>query len=355
MKFFLTVAAICLSLPVVPLQAAGMPFRPLPAEAPIPADNPQTEAKIALGKALFFDPALSFSGQLSCNSCHDLGRAGEDGLSFSTGALGQLTERSTPTLWNVAFQTVYFLDGRAKSLEAAIAEHLLAADIMAMPNKATVTGRLLTQLAYRTAFTEVFGRQKILAYEQVAQALASFLRTLTTPDSDFDRYLQGEKGALSPLAQLGFKTFVERGCAACHFWVNMAGPVPGLNFKQGEGFYELFPTLRGTVYEQKYDLLADLGRYRVTGADSDRYMWRVQSLRNIALTAPYFHNGSVADLPAAVRLMSEVQFGIALTSAEVEAIVAFLKTLTGKKPILSGAVIDENSEAMSRELVPSVR
>ncbi len=320
------------------LQAAGMPFRPLPAEPPIPASNPQSAARVALGKRLYFDTTLSYSGRVSCQSCHDLSRGGEDGQAFSRGALGTQTRRSTPTLWNAAFQTIYFYDGRAASLEAAIEEHLLAADIMAMPNRATVTGRLRSLVAYRKAFAEAYGGKNVLEYQQVAQALASFVRTLVTPDSDFDRYLKGDKEALTPLARLGFKTFVERGCAACHFWVNMAGPVPGLNFKQGEGFYELFPTVRGTVYERQYGLLADMGRYLVTGDDSDRYMWRVQSLRNVALTAPYFHNGSVNDLAEAVRLMSRVQFGIELSTAEVEAIVAFLETLTGKRP----ALIEDN-------------
>ena len=330
-RMLLTILGGLLSLLSAGPWAAGMPFRPLPERPPIPADRPVTEARVALGRRLYFDAGLSFTGQVSCQSCHDLSRGGEDGRAASRGALGRLTRRSTPTLWNIGFQTIYFLDGRARTLEDAIAEHLLDPEIMAMPDEATVTGRLVTLAAYRRAFARAFGRERP-EYRDVTLALAAFLRTLVTPDSPFDRYLKGDESAMGPKAVEGFGTFVDKGCAACHFWVNMAGPVPGLNFKEGEGFYELFPTFRGSDYEQRYDLLADPGRYAVTGREQDRYMWRVQSLRNIALTAPYFHNGAVADLAEAVRVMGKTQFDFDLTDHEVDAIVAFLKALTGRRP-----------------------
>lgn len=313
--------------------AAGMPFRPLPERPPVPADRPITPARVELGRQLYFDPRLSVNGTVSCNSCHDLTRGGEDGQAFSRGALGRPTRRSTPTLWNIGFQTIYFLDGRATSLEAAIEEHLLDPGIMAMPNRSTVTGRLVSLSDYRTRFTAAFGHARP-RYDEVAKALAAFLRTLVTPGSAFDRYLTGDDSAMSQKAREGFRTFVDKGCAACHFWVNMAGPVPGLQFREGEGFYELFPTFRGSAYEERYNLLADPGRFGVTAKEGDRYMWRVQSLRNIALTAPYFHNGAVADLAEAVRVMGKTQFDLDLTDAEVDAIVAFLETLTGERPTI---------------------
>ncbi len=313
--------------------AMDMPFRPLPDRPPIPADRPVTEARVALGKRLYFDSGLSFTGRVSCNSCHDLARGGEDGRAFSVGALDRPTRRSTPTLWNIGFQTIYFLDGRARTLEAAIAEHLLDPTVMAMPDEATVTGRLVTLSEYRRGFEAAFGRRRP-RYEDVTLALAAFLRTLVTPDAPFDRYLRGDETAMGLQALEGFRTFVDKGCAACHFWTAMAGPVPGLNFREGEGFYELFPTFRGSDYEQRYGLLDDPGRFSVTGDEGDRYMWRVQSLRNVALTAPYFHNGAVADLAEAVRVMGRTQFDLDLTDAEVESIVAFLEALTGERPAL---------------------
>lgn len=307
------------------------PFQPLPATPPIPADNPQTEAKVALGRLLYFDPRLSFTGTLSCNSCHDLFSGGDDGQPVSTGALGEKGRRSAPTLWNVAFQTIYFWDGRAPSLEAAIEEQLFSRTEMAMPNEATLVARVRAIAAYRARFAEVFGDSGVTA-QRIARALASYIRTLVTPGGPFDRYLQGDEQAVSAAALRGFKTFVETGCASCHFWVNFSGPVPGLALEMGQGFYELFPNFVGTAYDEKYRLLEDLGRFLVTGDPGHTYMWRVPSLRNVTETAPYFHNGSVATLEEAVRVMAKTQLDKELEAAQLADIVAFLETLTGEFP-----------------------
>ena len=310
------------------------PFQPLPPQPPIPADNPQTEAKAALGKMLFFDRRLSVNDSLSCNSCHDLARAGSDYRPLSTGATGLVGKRSTLTLFNAAYETVYFWDGRAESLEQAVASHLLDDTVMAMPSRRQVNDRIAAIGAYAELFDRNFPGEGV-TYENITRALASFIRTLRTPDSAFDRYLGGDKQAISKSAKRGFRTFVDSGCGSCHFWVNLSGPVPGLAFKMGEGFYELFPNYTGTDEERRYHLTDDLGRIQVTRVETDRRMWRVPILRNIALTAPYFHNGSVATLDEAVRVMAKTQLGKVFSDQELADVTAFLGTLSGKRPTIT--------------------
>ena len=312
--------------------AAFEPFRSLPDRAPIPRGNTQTADKIALGKQLFFDPRLSLTGQRTCNDCHDLNKGGDDGGRTTAGFRGRAGHRSAPSLWNVGFQTVYFWDGRGSSLEYAIKEHLMSAGAMAMPDEATLSARLDSYPEYRTEFGDVFRGNAPISLDNIAASLASYLRTLVTPNSPFDRYLGGEAAALTPSAARGFHQFVETGCASCHFWVNMAGPVPGLAFGMGEGFYELFPNFVGSPYDARYHLMDEMGRYAVTQNEAHRHLWRVASLRNIALTAPYFHNGSVATLAEAVRVMARTELNQELGPAEVDDIVSFLHSLTGEHP-----------------------
>ncbi len=307
-------------------------FKPLPLTPDIPADNPQSPPKIALGKQLYFDPRLSVNGAVTCNSCHDLMAGGDDGRALSIGALGKPGIRSAPTLWNVAFETIYFWDGRATSLEAAIREQLFDGTVMAMPSGKVLVKRLAEIPEYKREFHEVFGKSAPVSVDNVTKALASYIRTLVTRNNAFDRYLQGDKHAMSKTAVRGFHEFVDEGCGACHFWVNMSGPVPGLAFKMGEGFYELFPNYPDSQYDKQYDLLKDLGRFNVTKNVRHKHMFRVPSLRNVALTAPYFHNGSVKTLDEAVRVMAKTQFQKHLTDQQVKDIVAFLKDLTGKFP-----------------------
>ena len=308
------------------------PFRPLPTQPPYPKDNPPDEAKAALGKQLFFDRRLSSSQTLSCNDCHNLLAGGEDGRAIPVGAEGRRGERSTPTLWNVGFYTVYNWYGSARSLEEQLRVHWLAPEAMAMPESSQVLGRLKKIPGYRRQFEQVFGREQGVSFHNAVKAVATFLRTLVTTDSPFDRFLQGDETAISAQARRGFDAFIEVGCAACHFWVNLAGPVPGLAFEMGEGFYELFPNYPGTEYEKTFRLAADQGRVNVTKLPSDTRMWRVPTLRNIGITAPYFHNGSVATLPEAVAVMAKTQLDKTLTDEQIEEIVAFLDSLTGRFP-----------------------
>jgi len=316
----------------IPVAYAFDAFKPLPLTPIIPKDNPQSAPKVDLGKQLYFDPRLSVNGAVSCNTCHNLMAGGDDGRAVSVGAVGKAGTRSAPTLWNVSYETVYFWDGRAKSLEAAIKEHLLDQTVMAMPDAATLTNRFNSIPGYKREFDYVFDGPSGVSLDNTAKALASYIRTLSTRDSAFDRYLQGDKDAISASAEKGFQDFIATGCAACHFWVNMAGPVPGLAFKMGEGFYELFPNWLGSKYDEQYHLTDDLGRYAFDKNPKHKHLFRVPTLRNIAMTAPYFHNGSVKTLEQAVRVMAKTQIKRNLTDQQVNDIVAYLKTLSGQFP-----------------------
>lgn len=304
------------------------PLPALPLAPPMPEDNPLTEAKVTLGKQLYFDARLSFNNKISCNSCHTL-PSGVDARPLSVGALGKPARRSTPTVLNAAFQSVQFWDGRAASLEAAVQEHLTDATIMALPDEKALVDRLSAVADYQARFVQAFAAENSISYDTIAQALASYLRTLITPNSPFDRYKNGDEAALSPQARRGLQTFQSVGCSACHFGDNFSGPpVP-----MGEGFYELFPNYLGSVYDQKYHLVTDdQGRYEVTQDPIHKRLFRMPSLRNVALTAPYFHTGSVATLEEAVRVMAKTQLDKDLSDKQVQDISAFLHALSGELP-----------------------
>lgn len=306
----------------------------LPKQPPIPKDNPQSPAKIELGKQLFFDQRLSANLSLSCNSCHTLMGAGTDGRATTAGATGQAGKRNASTLWNVGFQTVLHWDGRFESLEDQAKAHLLDATVMAMPDEAAVVQRLRAIPGYQAQFVQVFGKSGV-TYNNVAKALASFQRTLLTPGSALDRWVKGDKKALSAAAQRGKHLFNELGCMSCHFGVNLAGPAPGPYLQMGMGFYELFPNYLGSEYDARYLLTEEQGRYHVTGDDQDKLLWRLPTLRNVALTAPYFHNGSVATLDEAVRVMAKTELDKTLSEEQVKDIVAWLESLTGQFPTFS--------------------
>ncbi len=322
------VIAICAS-------AAAPAFemmQPLPAAVPVPADNPLTEPKAALGRQLYFDNRLSLNGSVSCNSCHDLTAGGGDHRPVSVGALGKPGTRNAPTVWNVAYQTVLYWDGRARSLEEQLRSHLFDSTTMALPDLAELIARINRIPGYRAQFESVFGKTDPVTLDTVAKSLATYLRTLRTPDSAFDRYIKGDKKALTAQAQRGLATFRDIGCMSCHFGVNFAGPAPGPFLKMGDGFYELFPNFLGSPYDESYGLTQDIGRVSYSGDPGEKYMWRVPLLRNVALTAPYFHNGSVSTLSEAVRVMARVELNLTLKDAEVRDIVAFLESLNGIKP-----------------------
>ena len=310
-----------------------IPFKPLPSQPPIPQDNPQTDAKISLGKQLFFDPRLSITGTHSCNSCHNLAAGGEDNRAQPIGVYGRKGIRSTLTVWNAAYHTIHNWDGSAKTLEEQAQRHILDANIMGMPDSNIVAARIAGIPGYQDQFKAIF-KEEGVTLKTISKALASFQRTLVTNNSPFDQFLNGERMAISKQAKRGFEEFIDVRCASCHFWVNLAGPNPGLALQQGQGFYELFPNYPDTDDEKRYKLADDIGRYYYSQVKTDIRMWRVPSLRNIEITAPYFHNGAVKTLDEAVRVMAKTQLKRDLTQQQVDDIVAFLTTLTGEFPAI---------------------
>lgn len=301
----------------------------LPKEVPVPADNPLTEEKILLGKSLYFDPRLSLDGSISCNSCHNVMAGGEDNKPFSPGVGAKLGGRSSPTVWNSAFLSVQFWDGRAATLEEQAKGPLTNPVEMAMPNHKVVVDRINKIPGYKAMFDKAFGKKTKIDIDHVAKAIASYERTLITPNSRFDKFIEGDKKALTENEIKGYETMKTVGCFSCHMGPNFAGP----QLPVGVGFYQKLPVFAGSKYDAKYELTKDKGRFDVTQKEEDNNMWRVPTLRNIALTAPYLHNGSVKSLDEAVRLMAKVQLNKDLKSKEVQNIVAFLKTLTGEFPV----------------------
>lgn len=278
----------------------------LPATAPEPADNPTTEAKVNLGKKLYFEPALSRSGQFSCNSCHNLGTFGVDNQKTSIGHKWQRGGRNAPTVLNSAFWSRQFWDGRAPLLEDQAKGPPLNPVEMASENEVKVMDRLRTA-GYGPLFNSVFG-ENALTYDNMARAIAAFERTLLTPNAMFDRYARGESG-MSEAAMRGMQKVDEAGCLACH-----SGPLFTNNTFQ------------------KFAYGSDEGLKAVTGKEEDDHVFRVQSWRNVAMTAPYFHDGSAATLDEAVRIMAKTQLDTELSDQDVADIVAFLETLTGEPP-----------------------
>ena len=283
-------------------------FEPLPlAPPPAPADNPSSAAKVALGKQLFFDPRLSVDDTLSCNSCHDVNGNGTDSRSVSVGIGGQLGTRSAPTIWNAVFLSAQFWDGRAASLEEQAKGPILNPIEMGMPHKEATIERIRQIPGYRKQFTAIFGGDDPVTLDNIAKAIATYERTLITPNSPFDQYLRGDKTALSKDAVAGMHEFERLGCNRCH---------------TGPAF--------ASRYDQEFHLKDDLGINEHVTPRPHTGRWRVPTLRNIALTAPYFHNGSVKTLDQAVRVMAKVQLNRDLDDHQVTILVAFLKSLTGQ-------------------------
>jgi cytochrome c peroxidase len=284
-------------------------FAVLPDSAPVPADNPMTPEKIALGKMLYFEPRLSASGVISCHTCHNLSLGGTDRLPTSLGHEFLTGGRNAPTVLNAAFFNLQFWDGRATGLEAQAQGPIQAGVEMAMPADLAVT-TIANIKGYTPYFQAAFpGEEKPITFENIARAIASFERTLITPNDALDRYLAGDESALSEDAKRGMETVVQIGCVSCH-----NGPMLSLGI--------LMPFNHGS----------DLGRAKVTGEATDEYLFRVATWRNISLTAPYFHDGSAATLEDAVRTMASVQLKRTLTDEEVKYILAFLNSLVGDLP-----------------------
>ncbi|MGR9105970.1 MAG: cytochrome-c peroxidase [Gammaproteobacteria bacterium] len=308
--------------------ASAAQWEALPGKAPEPADNPSTPAKVKLGQILFLDPRLSSTGTVSCNSCHNVMLGGEDNRPVAMGVNGQTGGRSAPTVWNAAFNSVQFWDGRAPSLEAQAAGPVTNPIEMGMKSWDDVVKRLKSIPGYADLFAQAFGSASAISKENAVKAIAAYERTLITPDSAYDKYVQGDQTALSEQQIRGMNKFAEVGCANCHSGPAFNGP----EMPEGTGFFMKFPVYENKVFQSRYKLIKDKGRFAVTSKAEDKNTWKVPTLRNVALTAPYFHNGGVKTLDRAVELMAKMQLDKALSANEIKDIVAFLNALSGPFP-----------------------
>jgi cytochrome c peroxidase len=303
-------------------------WQALPTVAPAPADNPTTPAKVQLGKMLFFDPRLSSTGTVSCFSCHNVMEGGDDHRPGSIGVEAQRGGRNAPTVFNAAFLSVQFWDGRAPTLEEQAKGPPANPIEMGMKGLQEVIYRIQRIPGYRPYFEEAFGSGNVVTMDNAAKAIAAYERTLITPGSAYDRYVLGDRHALTAQQIRGMNTFASVGCASCHQGPNFSGPA----LPAGQGFFMKFPVYPQSPYVAKYDLAKDLGRFEVTHNPADRNVWRVPGLRNLVYTAPYMHNGAVKSLPEAVRVMASAQLNRKLSDGQVGDIVAFLQSLTGPFP-----------------------
>ncbi len=300
----------------------------LPAQAPAPPDNPTTIPKVELGKMLYFDPRFSATGTVSCFSCHNVMEGGDDHRPVSIGVHGLKGGRNAPTVWNAAFLSTQFWDGRAASLEDQAKGPVTNPVEMGMTDLETAIGRIRAIPGYKPYFQAAFGEGETVTMDNAARAIAAYERTLITPASAYDRFVNGDENALSAQAKRGMQTFGEIGCAACHAGAAFAGPT----LPSGTPVLMKFPTFPDSVDLSAYRLLDDPGRYAVTGLEADKHLWRVPTLRNLIYTAPYFHNGAVKSLDEAVAIMGKAQLNRALEPQQVADIVVFLQSLTGEFP-----------------------
>lgn len=289
-------------------------FTPLPTEAPS-AGNELTDAKINLGRMLYYETRISKNGKMSCNTCHVLEKYGQDNLPFSPGHEGKLGGRSSPTVYNAALHVAQFWDGRAPTVEEQAKGPVLNPVEMGMPSADHVVDVLKSIPGYEAAFKAAFpGEENPISYDNFGKAVGAFERRLVTP-SRWDEYLKGRKEALTATEQAGYETFAKVGCVTCH-----NGPAIGGAMYHKLGLAKAWPELK------------DLGRYEATKVDSDKHFFKVASLRNVTETGPYLHDGSVETLEEMVKMMAEHQLGKTLTDAETASIVSFLKCLTGDLP-----------------------
>jgi len=285
-------------------------FQPVPGVVESSA-NPLTEEKISLGRMLYFDERLSKNHDVSCNSCHGLDTFGVDNKPVSPGHRDQTGDRNSPTVFNAAGHLAQFWDGRAADVEEQAKGPVLNPIEMAMPDEAAVLAVINSIPEYVAAFDAAFPGEGV-SYDNMGKAIGAFERKLMTPGR-WDAFLGGDSSALTAQEQQGLNDFLDTGCQTCHMGAYMGG-----NMYQKLGLVKAWP-------DQK-----DLGRYNATGNENDKMFFKVPSLRNIAKTGPYYHNGEVATLDEAVSLMAEYQLGKDLDDATVKSIVTFLEALTGE-------------------------
>ncbi|MFT3689908.1 cytochrome-c peroxidase [Paenirhodobacter sp.] len=295
-------------------------FEAIPMQPPQLGDsNMMTRDRVDLGAMLFFDPRMSKSGVFSCQSCHNVGLGGVDGLETSIGHGWQKGPRNAPTMLNAVFNVAQFWDGRAPDLkEQAKGPVQAGVEMNNTPDNVIVT--LKSMPGYVEAFGKAFpGENDAITFDNFAKAIEAFEATLITPNSRFDQFLMGADGAMTADEKAGLALFMDTGCTACHNGINIGGN-------------DYWPF--GVVETPGAEILpeGDKGRFQVTATAGEEYVFRAAPLRNVAITAPYFHSGKVWDLREAVAVMANSQLGAELDDKQIDQIVAFLGTLTGEQP-----------------------
>jgi cytochrome c peroxidase len=312
-------------------------FSPIPKELKTLKGKPITSELVELGKALYFDPRLSKSDFISCNSCHNVGMGGADYQGTSVGHGWKRGPRNAPTVLNSVFNIAQFWDGRAEDLKEQAKGPVQAA--VEMNNTPELIVNTLNSMpGYKRMFVRAFPDEKDpVSFDNMAHAIEVFEATLLTPDSPFDKYLKGDERALTAQERAGLDKFISKGCVACHGGINMGGT----------GYYKF-----GVMERPQSELLAgDTGRFKVTSLEKDQYFFKSPSLRNIALTPPYFHSGKVWSLEEATDIMGSVQLGIPLSKADTQDIVAFLRATTGIQPQISYPILPAPTDATPKPVL----
>ncbi len=310
-------------------------FKPIPSVVPAVKDNAITHEKVDLGKLLFFDPRLSASEIISCNTCHNLGTGGVDAGPTSVGHAWQKGPRRAPTVYNAVFNVAQFWDGRAADLKAQAKGPVQASvEMNATPQHVVKT--LSSMPEYVDMFKKAFPNEASpVSFDNFAKAIEAFEATLITPAAPFDQFLEGNSNALTAQQKSGLKLFMDKGCAACHNGINIGG----------EAYFPF-----GVVEKPGAEVLppGDKGRFAVTKTATDEYVFRAAPLRNVALRAPYFHSGQVWNLKQAVGVMGTAQLGAKLTDKEEDDIVAFLESLTGQLPKIEYPILPVRTDSTPR-------
>src|SRR5690625_1375930 len=318
--------AICISLPALASanpgeirEQAQRFFQPIPAVEVLVEQKELSKDQIELGKWLFFEPRLSRSHIISCNTCHSVGTGGADNTPAAIGHGWQAGPRNSPTVFNAVFNSAQFWDGRAADLkEQAKGPIQASVEMNATPELVEETLQSLPD--YVSMFTQAFpDEEQPVTFDNMAAAIEAFESTLVTPNAPFDQFLEGDDDAMNDEEIQGLSLFMNKGCVACHSGINLGG----------QGYFPF-----GVIQKPGAEVLpeGDKGRFTVTNTATDEYVFRASPLRNVALTAPYFHSGEVWDLRQAVAIMGSSQLGQELNDEEVESITAFLHTLTGDQP-----------------------
>ncbi len=320
------------------LKQANTLFAPIPTEVPEVKGNPVTPEKVELGQMLFYDPRLSASQIIACSTCHNLAMGGDDNVETSIGHGWQAGPRNSPTVYNSVFNVAQFWDGRAADLkEQAKGPIEASVEMNNRPDRVVQTLKSIPEYVERfeAAFPDA---DDAVSFDNMARAIEAFEATLITPNAPFDRFLAGDTSALNEKEKRGLKTFIDSGCVACHSGQNIGG----------QAYYPF-----GVVERPGSDILpsGDKGRFQVTETASDEYVFRAVPLRNVALTAPYFHSGKVWDLHQAVAIMGTSQLGRDLSDEQIDDIVAFLHTLTGEMPEVTVPHLPPSTQDTPRPLI----